>query len=1019
MAADQAMKAAARDIIISPLLATLEHLLSFLTPPEDADFHLLMDYDRTQAEVIFDHCSQQYPNTLLLKLTDLLLTTDDFILSCHYATRLRSVLAGQLTEISPMLLTELKARIFACLQRYRLTPVYRNLSKSISIVASRVFITQHGDWQELLDYILLSLNSNDNNVTELGLYLFCDLPLNTGRFLRPEFDYLYLAFLRGLSSPNIVIRLSAYTASAQLVKQLADFDVDKGDLLPEMLNLLIDLLNDKSDINIQEGLKELVCLAKIDPSFFTNHLRQLCESMVQIAEDNYLLEDTRYAAIDVIMAVNDTATDEMSTMIRNLHGEIVNRLISTSMGMLVRIEDDPTWYIEDDPNKGTNAGKTRSYDLGLCLLNLVSSAVSGTLGVPIALDLIQQYVYGKEWEMRLAGIITLAVVATRHSKEIVNYLGRVVAMISITFHDLKSRVRWLTERAALEIRLFSKDCIRNDLTLYLEKIVSRLLVLLQNENQKLQEEAMATLASIAISSQDQFHPYYDATMASLKAIFFNKSDASNSKRMLRAKSVECISSIAVAVGKEKFMNDATKVIKVLVSLQKSLLDTDHSIRIHLLQAWLGFCKCLGRSSEAYVSELVPIFLRSAELSVDDNDVDTDEPPHDQSDLLREKALACNLLCCFAVQLKENFFTWVSQVSKILVPLLLHPHLETRMASASAMPELLCSAILAVQKGESGGRSMSFVQNLATFIVPALVKALKEVTGLNFPQAQIGPVADGMKHVLAVHSCRNLEMAGREADEDFNMEEEESIEKRLEDVILHQAGNCLITMIKVFKAGFMPYFEKLSSDITAMLGDDRTAREKTIAFSISNCVIQQCQEAAHKYYDTYLPFLLKVCDDENSDVKQEAAHGIGVCAEFAQSKFKNIAEVAVVSLNSVISHSNPLLSSENRKTYDTAVLALGKICKFHRESINAPQVVPTWLGYLPIEDDPTEAKVVHEELCSMVERSDKELLGPDNLHVPKITEVFAKIVAKKDNLATEETADRMAAVLKRFEKLQLQ
>lgn len=43
----------------------------------------------------------------------------------------------------------------------------------------------------------------------------------------------------------------------------------------------------------------------------------------------------------------------------------------------------------------------------------------------------------------------------------------------------------------------------------------------------------------------------------------------------------------------------------------------------------------------------------------------------------------------------------------------------------------------------------------------------------------------MKYVLAVHSSRNLEMAGREADEDFNMEEEENIEKRLEDIILHQ------------------------------------------------------------------------------------------------------------------------------------------------------------------------------------------------------------------------------------------
>jgi hypothetical protein len=43
-----------------------------------------------------------------------------------------------------------------------------------------------------------------------------------------------------------------------------------------------------------------------------------------------------------------------------------------------------------------------------------------------------------------------------------------------------------------------------------------------------------------------------------------------------------------------------------------------------------------------------------------------------------------------------------------------------------MPELLCSAILAIQKGESGGHSMSYVQKLVTLIVPALVKALKEV-----------------------------------------------------------------------------------------------------------------------------------------------------------------------------------------------------------------------------------------------------------------------------------------------------
>jgi hypothetical protein len=57
--------------------------------------------------------------------------------------------------------------------------------------------------------------------------------------------------------------------------------------------------------------------------------------------------------------------------------------------------------------------------------------------------------------------------------------------------------------------------------------------------------------------QDQFHLCYDVSMASLKAILFNETDAS--KFLLRATSAECISCIAIAVGEEKFMNDATKV----------------------------------------------------------------------------------------------------------------------------------------------------------------------------------------------------------------------------------------------------------------------------------------------------------------------------------------------------------------------------------------------------------------------------------------------------------------------------
>lgn len=57
--------------------------------------------------------------------------------------------------------------------------------------------------------------------------------------------------------------------------------------------------------------------------------------------------------------------------------------------------------------------------------------------------------------------------------------------------------------------------------------------------------------------QEQFQKYYDAVMPYLKAILINATDKSN--RMLRAKSMECISLVGMAVGKEKFRDDAKQV----------------------------------------------------------------------------------------------------------------------------------------------------------------------------------------------------------------------------------------------------------------------------------------------------------------------------------------------------------------------------------------------------------------------------------------------------------------------------
>jgi hypothetical protein len=60
-----------------------------------------------------------------------------------------------------------------------------------------------------------------------------------------------------------------------------------------------------------------------------------------------------------------------------------------------------------------------------------------------------------------------------------------------------------------------------------------------------------------LMTQTNFQVYYDAVMPYLKNILVNATDKSN--RMLRAKSLECISLVGMAVGKDKFGQDAKQV----------------------------------------------------------------------------------------------------------------------------------------------------------------------------------------------------------------------------------------------------------------------------------------------------------------------------------------------------------------------------------------------------------------------------------------------------------------------------
>ncbi|KAM1802697.1 hypothetical protein ACFX12_028759 [Malus domestica] len=1076
--------------------------LATILGPDPAPFQTLISHlmssandQRSQAELLFNLCKQTDPDSLSLKLAHLI----QFSPAAEARAMSAILLRKQLTRndsylwprLNPTTQSTLKTILLTCIQQEGTKSISKKLCDTISELASGI-LPDNG-WPELLPFMFQCVSSDSPKLQEAAFLIFAQLSQYIGDIMVPHIKELHAVFLHSLgNSPSPDVKIAALNAVINFIQCLtSSADRDRfQDLLPAMMKTLMEALNNGNEATAQDALELLIELAGTEPRFLRRQIVEVVGAMLQIAEADSLEESTRHLAIEFVITLAE-ARERAPGMMRKLP-QFISRLFAILMKMLLDIEDEPAWHAAESEDE--DAGETTNYSVGQECLDRLSISLGGNTIVPVASEQLPAYLAAPEWQKHHAALIALAQIAEGCAKVMIKNLEQVVAMVLNSFQDPHPRVRWaainaigqlstdlgpdlqvqyhqsvlpalagamddfqnprVQAHAASAVLNFSENCTPDILTPYLDGVVSKLLVLLQNGKQMVQEGALTALASVADSSQEHFQKYYDAVMPYLKAILVNATDKSN--RMLRAKSMECISLVGMAVGKEKFREDAKQVMEVLMALQGSHMETDDPTTSYMLQAWARLCKCLGQDFLPYMSVVMPPLLQSAQLKPDvtitsaDDDNDIDDSDDDsmetitlgdkrigiKTSVLEEKATACNMLCCYADELKEGFFPWIDQVAPTLVPLLkFYFHEEVRKAAVSAMPELLRSAKLAIEKGQAQGCNETYIKQLSDYIVPALVEALHkepdteicanildalneclQTSGPLLDESQVKSIVEEIKQVITASSSRKRERAERTKAEDFDAEEQELIkeENEQEEEVFDQVGEIIGTLIKTFKASFLPFFDELALYLTPMWAKDKTPEERRIAICIFDEVAEQCCEAAVKYYDTFLPFLLEACNDENPDVRQAAVYGLGVCSEFGGAVIKPLVGEALSRLNAVIQHPNAQ-QSENVMAYDNAISALGKISQFHRDSIDAAQVIPAWLNCLPIKGDLVEAKVVHEQLCSMVERSDRELLGPNHQYLPKIVAVFAEVLCAGKDLATEQTASRMINLLKQLQQ----
>lgn len=91
------------------------------------------------------------------------------------------------------------------------------------------------------------------------------------------------------------------------------------------------------------------------------------------------------------------------------------------------------------------------------------------------------------------------------------------------------------------------------------------------------EQVVTSIASVADTAEEKFVPYYNLFMPSLKDIVENA--VQKELRLLRGKTIECISLIGLAVGKEK----VRRTIRSRLQIKAAALSTFQPLHI---------CPCL-------------------------------------------------------------------------------------------------------------------------------------------------------------------------------------------------------------------------------------------------------------------------------------------------------------------------------------------------------------------------------------------------------------------------------------------
>ncbi|XP_071539871.1 importin-5 [Panulirus ornatus] len=1046
---------------------------------------------RQQAETTYEQIASETKFQLLL--TNVVNKTAGENARTMAAVLLRRLLTTNFDEVFPTLppdaQRQVQAQLLASVQQEEDANMRKKLCDIVSELAHNMIDDEgNNKWPEFLQFLFESARSPSIAHKEIALTLFSLVPGVFGNQQQQHLGMIKAMLTSSLAdSTNPPVQSLAVKATAAFIllhDNEPNIQKNFADLLPQFLQIIANSIMNGDDDAL---LKCLVDLAESCPKFLRPQVETILQLVIKALPDPSVGDTWKHLILEVVVTLAETAP----AMVRKAGAKYMNTLIPQMLNMMTDLEDEEEWSVSDEQAEEDNDSNAVVAESSL---DRLACGLGGKTVLPHINATLSQMLQSDNWKCRHAALMAISAVGEGCHKQMEGMLPQIMDAVIRFLQDPHPRVRYaacnaigqmasdfapifqkkfheivvpgllhvmddgvnprVQAHAGAALVNFSEVCPKNILTTYLPTIIAKLESILAAKFKELMEcgtklvleQVVTTIASVADTAEEKFVEYYDRFIPCLMYIIENAN--STDLRLLRGKTIECVSLIGLAVGADKFLTDAGKMMDLLLKAQtnqEEMADDDPQVS-YLISAWARICKIMGKRFEPYLPLVMGPVLKTASLkpevalldNEDMNAVDGDDDWQfvsigEQQNFgirtagLEEKATACQMLVCYARELKEGFADYTEQVVKLMVPMLkFYFHDGVRTAAAESLPFLLeCAKIKGPQ----------YLAEMWQYMCPELLKAIEtepesevlsehmyamaksiEVLGMGcLTNDQMTELIRILDKSLKEHFERAVKRQEKRKDEDYDeVVEEQLLDEDDEDVyVLSKIADITHALFAAYGQHFFPYFDALLPHFVELLGPDRPWPDHQWGLCIFDDVIEYGGPACDKYTDHFLQALLEFITDKQGEVRQAAAFGCGVLGQFAGPAFASVCAQAIPLLVQVIQ--NPDARNEgNLNPTENAIAAVTKILKYNSSAVNVDEVIPVWLSWLPVWEDTDEAPHVYGYLCDLIDGNHPLVLGPNNSNLPRLMAIFSEAFKREAVEKDAEVTKRMLNIVQQLQ-----